>query len=94
MAGEKTLYLEIPLAEFEFLHAEVKRLREGWSDAEAQIAVLRDALNHANVELAHRVGWEERALDAEAAVATLRAQVIRLERDIERFYEDERAKKL
>lgn len=64
--------------EFEFLHAEIERLRKGWSDAEAQIAVLRDENAHLAVELTHRVGWEERCLDAEAANATLRAEVERL----------------
>lgn len=39
-AEQKTIYLEIPLSDFEHLHAEVKRLRNGWQDAEAQVAAL------------------------------------------------------
>jgi hypothetical protein len=47
---EQEIYLTIPLREFEYLHAEVKRLRDGWSDAEAQIAVLRNKAAGLNVE--------------------------------------------
>jgi|SRR5215471_5404344 len=58
-------WMQIPLAEFERLHEEIKQLR-----------VERDRYM---IELTHRVGWEERALDAEAAVQTLTVQAYRHE---------------
>lgn len=60
-AEHKTLYLEIPLDEFKRLHAEVEGLRALNDDQTRFIDKLQ-------VELTHRVGWEERALRAEAAL--------------------------
>lgn len=41
MPEPKTIYLQLPLPEFEYLHQEIVRLRAGWSDAEGQIAALQ-----------------------------------------------------
>jgi hypothetical protein len=56
---------------FEELHAEYLVEIDARVRAEKEVERL-------TVELTHRVGWEERCLDAEAALATLRAENARL----------------
>jgi uncharacterized protein YdcH (DUF465 family) len=56
---------------FEELHAEYLVEIDAKVRAEKEVERL-------TVELTHRVGWEERCMDAEAALATLRAENARL----------------
>jgi hypothetical protein len=57
-------YLTLPVSEFENLHESVR--------------ILRLRIEKLETELTHRVGWEERAVKAEAQVERLRAENARL----------------
>jgi hypothetical protein len=48
------------------------------SEEKVRAATAEAEVERLTVELTHRVGWEERCLDAEAALATLRAENARL----------------
>jgi hypothetical protein len=58
--------------------AEIERLRADGEEGAREILRQNAEIARLHVELTHRVGWEERALDAEAAADRFRAEVKRL----------------
>jgi chromosome segregation ATPase len=64
------------------LQAQITRQEQRFREVEAEwverYEKLEAEVGRLTVELTHRVGWEERCLDAEAALATLRAENARL----------------
>jgi hypothetical protein len=64
------------------LQAQTTRQEQRFREVEAEwverYEKLEAEVGRLTVELTHRVGWEERCLDAEAALATLRAENARL----------------